>query len=125
MKDLGRFALACAVLVAVTAGALGPFLPQGAGAGLWAAGASAWVIQVVAVWARIRYGSRPERLLAVWGWSAGGRLVAIGLAGLAVTRFEGLHPVSTLVGLAGYLFAMLLMEPVLVRFGPTNQTGSR
>ena len=125
MKDLGRFALACAVLVAVTASALGPFLPQGAGAGLWAAGASAWVIQVVAVWARIRYGSRPERLLAVWGWSAGGRLVAIGLAGLAVTRFEGLHPVSTLVGLAGYLFAMLLMEPVLVRFGPTNQTGTR
>lgn len=125
MKGLGRYALACAALVAATAGAIAPFLPPEAVPGLWSAGAFAWVIQVLAVWARIRYGSRPERLLAVWGWSAGGRLVAIGLAGAAVVRFQVFHPVTTLVGLAGYLFAMLLMEPVLVRFGPTYQTGTR
>lgn len=125
MRGLGRYALACAALVAVTAGGTNSLLPPDARLGLWVAGGTAWAIQVVAAGARSRYGSRPERLLAVWGWSAGGRLVAIGLAGWAVFRFEELHPVSTLVGLAGYLFAMLLMEPMLLRLGSTYQTGTR
>ena len=125
MRGLARYALACAALVAVTAGIAGALLPPDAGPGLWVAGGAAWGIQVVAAGARIRYGSRPERLLAVWGWSTGGRLLAIGLAGWAVYRFEELHPVSTLVGLAGYLFAMLLMEPMLLRLGSTYQTGTR
>lgn len=49
----------------------------------------------------------------------------MGAAAFAVYRYEALHPVSTLVGLAGYLFAMLLMEPALLKPGSTNQTGTR
>ena len=125
MRGLGRYFLACAALVAVSAAGAGPFLPPVARPGLWIAGIVACLIQVAAAAARIRWGGRPERLLAVWGWSAGVRLGAIGLAAFAVYRFEELHPGSTLVGLAGYLFAMLLMEPALLKPGSTIQTGSR
>lgn len=125
MRGLGRYLLACVALVAASAAGISPLLPPAARPGLWVAGSVACTIQVAAAAARIRWGGRPERLLAVWGWSAGVRLGAIGLAAFGVYRFEVLHPVSTLVGLAGYLFAMLLMEPALLRPGSTIQTGSR
>lgn len=125
MRGIGQYALVCAALVVVSAAILQRFLPPGAGAGLWVAGGAAWVIQVAAAGARVRWGGRPERLLAVWGWSAGGRLASVGLAAWAVWRFEALHPVSTLVGLAGYLFAMLLLEPLLAGPRSGSKTGTR
>lgn len=125
MSGIGRYVLACAALVAVTAGVMSPILPPGTQMGLWVAGVAAWVIQGLAAWARIRWGRQPERLLAVWAWSAGARLSAVGIAAFAVYRFESLHPVSTLVGLAGYLFAMMLLEPTLLRLDSSAQTDSR
>ena len=122
---MARYSFWCAVLVAVSAGVLSVVLPEGTIPGLWVAGAAAWVTQGVAAGARVRWGSRPERLLAVWGWSAGGRLAVVGLAAWAVYAFEVLHPVTTLVGLAGYLFAMLLLEPVLLKVGGPAPTDSR
>jgi hypothetical protein len=104
---------------------MSPILPPGTQTGLWVAGVAAWVIQGVAAWARIRWGRKPERLLAVWAWSAGARLSAVGIAAFAVYRLESLHPVTTLVGLAGYLFAMMLLEPTLLRLDSSAQTDSR
>lgn len=124
MRRLGAYILVCAALVVATAGVISVFLPPVARSGLWVSGVSAWVIQAAAASARVRWGGLPERLLAVWGWSAGGRLLAIGLAAAAVYRWEGLHPVSTLVGLAGYLFAMLLLEAALLRPGSVIKTGT-
>ena len=48
------------------------------------------------------------------------KTTAVGLAAWAVFRWETLHPVSTLVGLAGYLFSMLLFEPVFYGLGGTD-----
>jgi hypothetical protein len=42
-----------------------------------------------------------------------------------VVREPALEPASTLVGFAGLLFAMLLLEPVLVRPGPAGEIKTR
>lgn len=121
MRDVLTYAAACAGLVLITAGVVTPLLPPGARAGLWVAGGGAWLLQLGAAGAWVRWGSSPTRFLAVMAWSAGARLLAIGAAGAAVWRLPDLlHPVSTLVGLAGYLFMMLLMEPMMLRAGSTT-----
>lgn len=103
---------ACTTLVVVSGVLVSPWLAPGLMKGLWVAGLVALGIQSAAFASRVRWGEAPERLLAVWGWSAGARLLAVMAVAAAVFRFESLHPVTTLVGLAGYLFAMLLLEPV-------------
>lgn len=122
---LGRYASTCAALTLVSAGLISLWLPPGTILGLWVAGSVAWIVQVLAAAARVRWGSRPERFLAVFAWSAAGRLGVVGLAAGAVFLWEALHPVTTLVGLAGYLFALLLLEPVLIRPVAGAQTESR
>ena len=82
------------------------------------AGGVATVLQVVAFGARTRWGTTPNRLLATWVMSTGVRFTSVLLMGLAVWRFEELEVVPTLVGLAGFLFVMLLMEPAFFSPGP-------
>jgi hypothetical protein len=57
------------------------------------------------------WGTTPNRLLAAWAWSTGARFTAVLAMAWAVWRFEGLDVVTSLVGLAGFLFVMVLMEP--------------
>lgn len=125
MKGLGSYLLVCATFAAATAALVGLVLPSHTRFGLWVAAASAWLVQAIASASRARWGRRPERLLTVWGWSTGGRMAALGLIALAVVWSEALDPASTLVGFAGYLFVMLLLEPVLVDMRPAAQTRSR
>ena len=125
MRGFRGYAVTCAVLVAASAGVLMPLLPPQTRVGLWSAGVAAWLIQAAAAGARIRWGGRPDRLLSVWGWSAGVRLSAVGLAAVAAVRVDALHLVTTLVGLAGYLFVMMLLEPVFLKIGSPAQTEPR
>ncbi len=111
MRRVLAYAGACALLALLVVGALGSVLDRGELFGLAVAGTVAALLQATAFGARIRWGSTPNRLLATWVWSMGARFTAVLTMGLAAWRFDGLNVVSSLVGLAGFLFVMLLMEP--------------
>lgn len=114
MNRVFGYGVACTVLVVAVVGALWRLLDGQQLVGVAVAGSVAGVLQVLGFAARTRWGTTPNRLLAAWAWSTGVRFTAVLLMGLAAWRFEGLDVVSSLVGLAGFLFVMLLMEPAFV-----------
>lgn len=117
MRRLAGYLVTCLALVAGTVWTLDRFLGAEQRTGLRLAGIAALTLQVVAFAARLRWGTTPTRLLATWVWSTGARFTAVLAMGLAAWRYDALDPVTSLVGLAGFLFAMLLLEPVFFRPG--------
>lgn len=115
MTGARGYAVVGGALLAVLVGVLWPWLDAPGRRGILAAAAVAWPVQVVAFALLVRYRSRMHRFLAVW---AGGTLVRLGLIGgvaFALTRVPGLAVAPTLLGLAGFLFGLLLLEPVFFR----------
>jgi hypothetical protein len=116
----------CLAVVAGTVWMLDRFLAAEQKTGLRVAAVAALTLQVAAFAARLRWGTTPTRLLATWVWSTGARFTAVLAMGIAAWRYEALDPVTSLVGLAGFLFAMLLLEPVFFRPGrPDSMTSNQ
>ena len=75
----------------------------------------AFPIQMLAFFLLVRFWEDRKRFLLVW---IGGTVVRMGVilvAALALTRVEGLSPAPTLLGLAGFFFGLLLLEPLFLR----------
>lgn len=121
-RVVGSYGLACGALVVVTALALSPWLDPSRQGGLWAAGAVALVIQVGAFALLVRWRERMNRFLAAWVGGTLVRLAAVGLVAWAVFLRGEPDPLTTLLGLAGYLFGMLLLEPVFFRTASRTET---
>ena len=111
MKRFVLYGLSCSLLVVGVGLGLYPLLDPVQLDGLMLAGAVAVGLQLASFAARVRWATTPNRLLATWVWSTGTRFAAVLAMALAAWRFEGLDVVTSLVGLAGFLFVMLLMEP--------------
>ena len=111
MKRFVLYGLSCSLLVVGVGLGLYPLLDPVQLDGLMLAGAVAVGLQLASFAARVRWATTPNRLLATWVWSTGARFAAVLAMALAAWRFEGLDVVTSLVGLAGFLFVMLLMEP--------------
>jgi len=98
-------------IVLVTAG-LWPFLDEPARDGVLLAGAIALSVQVVAFALLIRFRNRWNTFLVVW---VGGTLFRMGLVlavAVVVLSAEMAGAVPLLLSLAGFLFGLLLLEPV-------------
>jgi hypothetical protein len=106
--------VALAVVALVTAG-LWPWLSPPARLGILVAALVAFPVQVLAFFLLVRFRGNSNRFMAVW---MGGTLVRMGLilvAALVLTRVEKLPPAPTLLALAGFLFGLLLLEPLFLR----------
>ena len=117
MRRLAGYAVTCLTLAGGTVWILDRFLAAEQRTGLRVAAVAALTLQVAAFAARLRWGTTPTRLLATWVWSTGARFTSVLAMGLAAWRYEALDPVTSLVGLAGFLYVMLLLEPVFFRPG--------
>lgn len=120
MRRTLAYALACVALAAVAVVGLSPLLEREQEAGLLMAGAVATVVQVgvFALLQSLRH--RTHGFLAVWAGGALVRLALVGLVAWWVYRAGAPDLTATLLGLAGFLFAMLLMEPAFL--GPATAT---
>lgn len=115
MKASLRYAATGFLALGLIVLALGYFLDPAGRRGLLLAAAVAFPVQAVAfamlVWCRTRF----NRFLAVW---VGGTLVRMavvsGVAALAI-RSHMAGAVVTLLGLAGFFFLLLLLEPLYFR----------
>ena len=86
--------------------------------GVWVGLGLAWLVQALAFAVfLVACGRSPGHVIA--GWTAGTalRLVVLTVvAWLVITGRWGVPPDSTLIALAGGLFGLLLLEPVVYRF---------
>ena len=122
MKASTRYAATSASVVAVMTVALWPFLDPAARKGVLVAAAVALPLQIVAFWLLMRFRGRLNGFLAVW---AGGTLVRMGVVGLVAfvaIRSGAEGAVAMLLALAGFLFALLLLEPLYFRLEASEST---
>lgn len=84
---------------------------------VWFAGALAYVLQLVAFAALVAVRRRNEMFLI--GWLAGLvlRFAAIGVVALWLTRTPVFDRSAALLSLVGFVFVLLLMEPLFLRRG--------
>ena len=121
MYRYGGVALAAVVLV--TAG-LWPWLSPPARLGILVAALVAYPVQVLAFFLLVRFRGDSSRFMVVW---MGGTLVRMGVilvAALVLTRVEKLPPAPTLLALAGFLFGLLLLEPLFLRRLEADSSGN-
>jgi hypothetical protein len=117
-----RYGGAALLLLLVANAGLWPFLSPPARIGLAAAAMVAFPTQVLAFYLLVRFRGEGNRFLLVW---VGGTVVRMGLvlvAALMLTRVVALPPAPTLLGLAGFFFGLLLLEPLFLRPGGAEGT---
>ena len=106
--------VALLVLLLVNAG-LWPWLSPSARTGILVAALVAYPIQMMAFFLLVRSWGDSKRFLLVW---VGGTVVRMGVilvAALVVIRADGLAPAPMLLGLAGFFFGLVLLEPLFLR----------
>ena len=115
-----KYAVAGSTMVALSLLALWPFLDPAGRSGVSAAAAVAVPVQVVAFAALHGLSGRLEGFLAAWVGGTLLRMVVLAAAAFFVIRSQAEGAVPMLLALAGFFFALLLLEPVYFRLGPSK-----
>ena len=106
--------LAFTVLLAFV---LGLALGGEAARAVWFAGAVAWGLQLVAFAALIAVRGSNEMFLAGWLVGLVARFAVVGVVAYWLQRTGALPIEPALLSLVGFLFVLLLMEPLFLRRG--------
>ena len=125
MTRTARYALATLVAALAGSALVWPWLDEGGRLGILVAAGVAWTVQVGTFGALVRFRGTVNGFLAAW---AGGTVLRMGLvlvAAWVVVVVPALPPAPTLLGLAGFLFAMLLLEPFFFGSGSSPATDRR
>jgi hypothetical protein len=121
VKFVALYALAAAVAVALGSAALALVLPPDALRAVTWMGALAWAIQVALFTPLVAARGMRNAFFAAW---AGGTLVRFAALSAAAwwVWWSGALPLApALLALAGFLFLLLLLEPVFFRMGLRNE----
>ena len=117
-----RYAWVALAILAAANGAMFPWLDGPGRAGLLAASAITFPVQVAAFALLARYAVRPEQGLVVWVGAAVARMAIVIAVGLSLAWLPALSPVTTLLGCAGFFFVLLMLEPVFLARGGARAT---
>lgn len=112
MRSLAGYAGAAVGTVTVASAALWPWLEPEGRHGVVLAGGAALAAQLPALWLLLR--CPPERFVGPWAAGMGFRLLAVALVTAAAVLLEGVAATPALLGVAGFLFALLVLEAVLL-----------
>lgn len=112
-----------AILLASVAALWGVLESDGRSGILWAAGV-AWVVQGIAFGLMVGLRDRKQGLLLAMAGGTAARLGSLGAAGIVVTVVEtGVGAGALLLGLAGFLFVLALLEALFLRRVETGRPG--
>ncbi len=117
MKPLGLYVLVGAGAIALVIGGLALVLPPDAARGVAWMGVAAWVVQSMLFAPLLAARGRRNAFFVAWGGGTLIRLLAIGIAAWWLYRSGALPLAPSLLALAGFLFLLLLLEPVFFRLG--------
>jgi CDP-diglyceride synthetase len=106
--------VALVVILLVNAG-LWPWLSPSARTGVFVAALVAYPIQMLAFFLLVRFWGDTKRFLLFWVGGTVVRMAVVLVAALVLTRVERLPLAPTLLGLAGFFFGLLLLEPLFLR----------
>lgn len=115
-----RYSAAAAAVVALLTLLLWPFLEPAARRGVLVAAAVALPVQVLAFSVLVRFRGRVNGFMAAWAGGMAVRALAVGAVAFVVIRSGGEGAVPMLLALAGFFFALLMLEPVYFRAEPTE-----
>lgn len=112
-RTLG-YAVSCALLTVLGVVACWPWLDQSGRTGVLIAATVALPLQI-ALFAALRWGwTKRENFFAAWIGGILTRLMAVAAVSVAVA-LSNIAPAPTLLSLAGFFFAMLLVEPLFLK----------
>lgn len=117
-----KYAATGVVAIGLVAAALWPFVDAVVRRAVLLAAAVAIPVQVVAFWTLSRFRDDPRGFLAAWLGGTAARMVVLAIAAFLVIRsgMEGAIPM--LLALVGFLFGLLLLEPLYFGSGPDAPT---
>ncbi|MEJ2502403.1 MAG: hypothetical protein P8177_03665 [Gemmatimonadota bacterium] len=114
MKALLAYGVASAALLAGLGAGVVALFPGAETAAVWTGAIIAWAVQVAAFGALV-VGRGGIGFTAAWAGGTALRFAAVGAAALWVTRVGSLDPASLLVSLVGFMFGLVLLEPLFLR----------
>jgi len=117
MKALGRYAAATALVILIVFGATWPFLDGPGRASLLAAAAIAVPVQWASFLFLVGAGGDHTQFLLRWGIGILARLGIVAAVGLLLPRLARFNGSVLILGVCGFFFALLLLEPVFIRSG--------
>lgn len=120
MRSLWRYAGLGLVGIGVIVGALWPFLDEASRLGVLAAAMIAYPVQVIAFGMLLLARREPANFLLWWGLGILLRMGVVIAVGIVVSATDVLPPAATIMGVAGFFFGMLLMEPAFFKSGNKN-----
>jgi hypothetical protein len=113
-----KYGAAGALLLGVITLMLWPFLGGPARSGVLIAALIALPVQLVAFAVLARHRGRGEGFMAAWAGGMALRAAAVVVTALVAVRTGTPSAVALLLALAGFLFALLLLEPLYFRSEP-------
>lgn len=114
-----KYGVSALLLIGVLVLALWPFLDQPQRRGVLTAGSIALPVQVAAFSVLVRY-REGNRFLAAWAGGMVLRVLVVVLTAVVVIQTATPSGTATLLALAGFFFALLLLEPLHLRRGSEN-----
>ena len=114
MRALVAYGIGSGVLLVVLAVLVAMVFDSADPVGVRLAAAIAWPVQIVAFAALVR-GREGAGFMVSWLGGMALRFVAVGVAAVWVVRSEGPDPASLLVSLVGFVFVLVLLEPLFLR----------
>ena len=120
MTPAMKYAGAGLALVALMTAGLWPFLEQPSRRGVLTAGMIAVPVQVAAFAVLHRYRDAGNRFLMAWAGGMVLRVLSVTLVAVVVVQTGMSGGVALLLALAGFLFVLLLLEPIYLRRGSEN-----
>ena len=110
------YAAAALVLTGLVAALVSLLVAAASVRGVWFAAAVAYVVQLIAFALLLALRSQAHLFLAAWLGGMVLRFGALGACAFWLSRSDALPRAPTLVSLVGFVFLMLLLEPVFLRW---------
>jgi hypothetical protein len=117
MSAWAAYAAVTLLLVALVAGGATVALSGESVRAVWASAGLAWVLQLLAFAGLVAVRERAGLFLAGWLGGMGLRFAALGVVAWWASRTGVLPFQPLLISLVGFLFLLLLLEPVFMRRG--------
>lgn len=114
MRALAVYAAATGVLLVVLTGVVVVLVGAAEPGAVWLAAGVAWPVQVLAFWVLLK-GRGGSAFMLSWATGIALRFGAVAAVALWLARTQAFDPTTGLVSLVGFVFVLVLLEPLFLR----------
>lgn len=115
MRAWAAYAAVAAALVALLATGISLLVPREWTTALWLAAGVAYAVQLLAFGALVATRGTPTGFMVGWGGGMALRFASVAAVAFWVLRGDALPAAPALLGLVGFVFVLVLLEPLFLR----------